>query len=130
MIRVIDNKAINLTESEFKLYEQIVQAYTTPQFDGKTLFKNLFESDENGIIFFLKPPATSQSSLEVYLFLVSVMVHQHLRISTTNFDGMIKEGQSLIKEMREVLQETRSAITEMKALQAVKDSKDSVKESA
>lgn len=91
MIRIIDNKKIDLTDHEYNLYNQIVESYTTPRFRGETLFNDLFETDSDGIIIFLKPSNKPIASMEVYLFLVSIMVHQHLRQSTSQFDLAINE---------------------------------------
>lgn len=91
MIRIIDNKKIDLTDHEYSLYNQIVESYTTPRFRGESLFQDLFETDDDGIIIFLKPSNKPIASLEVYLFLVSIMVHQHLRSSTSQYDLAIKE---------------------------------------
>ncbi len=107
MIRIIDNKKVNLTDQEFNLYNEICQAYTTPRFKGEVLFKDLFESDEDGIIIFIKPPSKEVASLEVYLYVVSIMVHQHLRISTS------QHGRE-IQELRRAKAEYELMIAEMK----------------
>lgn len=80
MIRVIDSKKVELTDDEWAMYQAICQAYTTPTNKGEDLFTELFETDNNGIIIFLKPPHTRQTSFEVFLFLMSVMQNQHLRL--------------------------------------------------
>ncbi len=72
MLRIIDNKKISLTADEFALYERIAQSYDRPNFQGKDLFNGLFETDDNGIIIFLKPPTAKYTSMEVYMFLVSI----------------------------------------------------------
>lgn len=108
--RIIDNKKIVLTPSEFQLYEEICKSYDRPNFKGSNLFKGLFETDENGIIIFLRPPQDKVPfSMECYLFLVSVMVHQHLGTSAEYLDATIKEA-------KDVIAEARSLINELKAL--------------
>lgn len=79
-IHVVDNKKLDMTDSEWNMYQKIVDSYTTPTNKGEDLFMDLFESDDNGIIIFLKPPSKFRSSMEVFLFLMSLMQHQHLRI--------------------------------------------------
>jgi hypothetical protein len=76
---IIDNKRIDLTIDEWNLYQKIVASYTSTSNRGEDLFIDLFETNEQGIITFLKPPSKRQTTLEVFLFLVSIMVHQHLR---------------------------------------------------
>jgi hypothetical protein len=103
-LRIIDNKKIDLTETEFKMYQEIAESYNTPRLKGTDLFKDLFEVDKDGIIIFLRPPNKTHCSLEVYLFLASVMQHQHLRISATQVDSMVAE----LKEAKKQFEETRA----------------------
>lgn len=93
-VRIIDNKKIDMTQDEWSMYQKIVKSYTTMTNRGEDLFIDLFESDEQGIIMFLKPPSTRQTSFEVYLFLMSLMQHQHLR----QMHAQIDEAVALIKE--------------------------------
>ncbi len=79
-LQIIDNKKIEMTSDEWAMYQKIVKSYTSLTNRGEDLFIDLFESDENGIIMFLKPPSKRQTSLEVFLFLMSLMQHQHLRL--------------------------------------------------
>lgn len=93
-MRIIDNKKIDLTNDEWAMYQNIVKSYTTLTNKGEDLFMDLFETDEAGIITFLKPPSKRQTSFEVYLFLMSVMQHQHLRLiykETGNIASQFKE---------------------------------------
>lgn len=78
-IRIIDNKKINLSDDEWNHYVKIVKSYTTNTNNGADLFQDLFETDENGLIIFLKPPSKKQTSLEVVLFLQNITVQQHIR---------------------------------------------------
>lgn len=78
-IKIIDNKKVSVTNQEWELYQSICRSYDRPAFKGEELFKNLFESDEDGIITFLKPPSTHFTSMEVFMFVASIMIHQHIR---------------------------------------------------
>lgn len=113
MIRIVDNKKMDLTDSEFELYQSICKSYTTSTFNGQDLFKGLFETDDNGIIIFLKPSDKPKASMEVFLFLISIMVHQHLRLSTQQFDA-------LMEETRRVVDDAKQIVAEVKAIQASK----------
>lgn len=93
MLKIIDNKRIDLTDEEYTMYEAICNGYV----QGKDLFKDLFETDEEGLIVFLKPPK-KMFSMEVVLFLQNVMVHQHLR-------KIYREHNQAVKEMRELMAE-------------------------
>lgn len=78
-MRIIDNKKIDLTNDEWTMYENIVRSYTTATNKGEDLFIDLFETNSDGVITFLKPPSKFRTSFEVFLFLMSIMQHQHLR---------------------------------------------------
>jgi hypothetical protein len=97
-IRVVDNKRLDMTEDEHVMYQKIVLSYTSPTNKGEDLFMDLFESNQDGIIIFLKPPSKRQTSFEVFLFLMSLMSHQHLRL-------MHKEVSSICNQMKEKMHE-------------------------
>lgn len=101
-LRIINNKRIDMTEDEYKMYESIVESYSKDNFDGKQLFDNLFETDKDGIIVFLKPP-TKTFSLEVVLFVQNLMVHQNLRKIYKDFSDEIKEVRELKSKLEELL---------------------------
>lgn len=99
MIRVVDNKRLEMTDDEWAMYQKIVKSYTTLTNKGEDLFKDLFETDESGTIVFLKPPSQRQTSFEVFLFLMSLMQHQHLRIMYKQVDDVCKEIKEKLKEL-------------------------------
>jgi hypothetical protein len=107
MLRIIDNKKVDLTDSEFLLYQEICKAYDTPTFQGKDLFKGLFETNDDGLIIFLKPSNKPYASMEVFLFLISIMVHQHLRQSTQQFDLLMEDARRVIDEAKTVISELK-----------------------
>jgi len=90
-IKVIDNKKVEMTEDEWNMYQKIVKSYTTATNKGEDLFIDLFETDTNGIIVFLKPPSKFRTSFEVFLFLMSLMQHQHLRLMHQQVDDMCRQ---------------------------------------
>lgn len=90
-IRVIDNKKVEMTDDEYAMYNKIVQSYTDITGKGEDLFIDLFEANNDGIIIFLKPPSKRRTSLEVFLFLMAVMQHQHLRIMHEQVDAVVAE---------------------------------------
>lgn len=89
-LRIIDNKRIDLTAAEWALYQEICRSYDKGNIKGQDLFENLFETDEKGIIVFLRPPTNKYSSMEVYMFLVGVMVHQHLGTACDHVDALFQ----------------------------------------
>lgn len=79
-IRIVDSKKIDMTDDEYMMYQKIVASYTTATNKGEDLFKELFETDDAGIIIFMRPPSKFRTSFEVFLFLMSLTQAQHIRI--------------------------------------------------
>jgi hypothetical protein len=102
-MKVIDNKKIDLTEDEWNMYIKIVKSYTTITNKGEDLFADLFETDDNGVIIFLKPPSKRQTSFEVFLFLMSIMAHQHLRLMHKEVGDICSQMKEKMKELDEKL---------------------------
>jgi len=90
-LRIIDNKKVEMTNDEWRQYESICKSYDDVNFKGSELFAGLFETDDNGIIMYLKPPSTRKTSFEVYLFLMSLMQHQHLRLMHAQIDDCVAQ---------------------------------------
>lgn len=100
MIKIIDNKKVDVTQDEWDLYVKITASYE----NGKDLFKDLFESDDEGLIVFLRPPS-AYFSIEVVLFVQNLMIHQHLRRLDKDAKEVISEMRSLIQEFNESKQQ-------------------------
>jgi hypothetical protein len=83
-IRIVDNKRLDM-------YQKIVTSYTSNTNKGEDLFIDLFETDEKGIIVFLKPPSKRQTSFEVFLFLMALFQHQHTRLMYAQVDDICKQ---------------------------------------
>ncbi len=96
--RVIDNKKVEMTEDEWNMYQKIVKSYTTSTNKGEDLFRDLFETDGNGIIIFLRPPSKFRTSFEVFLFLMALMQHQHLRLMQDQINEVCKEVREKVKD--------------------------------
>lgn len=98
-IRIIDNKKLALTQEEWDLYQSIARSYDRANFKGEALFKDLFESDEEGIIIFLKPPASKYTSIEVFLYVVAVFQHQHMRQMHSQLKSLMGEVRAKLEEV-------------------------------
>jgi hypothetical protein len=107
----IDNKRVDLTNDEILLYNKIVASYTSLTNNGEDLFMDLFETDDNGIIIFLRPPSKRQTSFEIFLFLMSIQQHQHLRsmhVQVSDICTQMKEKMSDIdKKMQALLDKSK-----------------------
>lgn len=94
-----------MTDDEWAMYKQIVDSYSIGNNNGEDLFIDLFEVDSNGIIIFLSPPSKRQTSFQVYLFLMSLMTHQHLRLMHQEVTSVCEQMKEKIKEIDEKLQD-------------------------
>lgn len=97
-IHIIDHKKVWMTADERKMYETICEGYNRPNFQGKDLFQDHFEVNDAGVIVFVKPPHKKYSSMEVFTFLVSLQVNQHLRIAQEQMQSMILEAENKLTE--------------------------------
>ena len=97
---IIDNKKVSMTHDEIEQYKAIVKSYTTPPYQkGEDFFQDLFETDEDGIIIFLRPPSKKLISLEIFLFCMSLMQHQHLRKAEQQIAAAVKRLDDKLAEM-------------------------------
>jgi septal ring factor EnvC (AmiA/AmiB activator) len=87
-----------MTPDEYKYFEEICQGYDRPNFQGKDLFQDHFESNDSGIIVFVKPPHKKYSSMEVFTFLISVQVNQQLRLAREQVEALVKEAENKLRE--------------------------------
>ncbi len=97
-INIIDNKKVWMTPDERKMYEVICEGYNRPNFQGKDLFQDHFEVNDSGVIIFVKPPHKKYSSMEVFTFLVSLQVNQHLRIAQEQMQTLVSEAETKLTE--------------------------------
>lgn len=97
-IRIIDHKKVSMTPDEFRFYTEICKGYDRPNFSGKDLFQDHFETNDDGIIIFVKPPHKKYSSLEVFTFLISLQVNQQLRIAQDQVHTLVKEAEEKFKD--------------------------------
>lgn len=107
MIRIVDNKKLELTDDEYRAYDALCRSYDRPNFKGEELFKDHFISNEYGIIVAVKPPHKRYSSLEVFCFLISIMTSQHMRI-------LYDQNQALIKETKEKIGQLIKEVNDLK----------------
>jgi hypothetical protein len=96
MFKIIDNKKVDITNDEYRMYEVLCSNHSP---HGKDIFKNLFEVDDDGVIVCLIPP-TKSFSLDAVLFLQNLMIHQHLR-------RIYKEHEQAMGEVRELIAEVK-----------------------
>lgn len=80
-----------MTGDEWEVYQAICRGYDRANFKGEDLFKDLFETDPDGIIVFLRPPSVRQTSFEVFFFLASLMQQQHIRRMYTQLNMLMTE---------------------------------------
>ena len=99
-IKIIDNKKVLMTEDEWSYYNQICKSYDKPpSFNGKELFVGLFESDDNGMIVFIKPPSNRYTSMEAVLFIMILMQQQQIRNMQKQTDDLCNELRAEFKKI-------------------------------
>lgn len=113
--RIIDHKKVSITDDEYNAYQEICKGYDRTNFQGKDLFQDHFEVNEDGIIIFVKPPHKQYSSLEVYTFLTSLMVNQHLRISQQQISLLVQEARQVITDQIKEIEELKKEISMLKS---------------
>ena len=106
-IRVVDNKRLDMTQEEWDMYQKIVKSYTTTTNKGEDLFIDLFQTDERGIIILLKPPSKFRTSMEVFLFVMSLQQQQHIRVMYDQVADIAAQMKDKIKEIDEKLEKIK-----------------------
>lgn len=101
MLKIIDNKRIDLTDDEWLLFNRICDSYK--EFGGEVLFSDLFETDERGLITYIKPPSKKQCTLEIFLYVVSVFNHQHIREMYKQIDDIDSKLTKKFDELAELV---------------------------
>jgi hypothetical protein len=120
MIKIINHKKVDMTNDEIRMYEAICRSYDEPNVNrkGEDLFVDHFEVNSDGIITFVKPPQKRYSSIEVYCFLSSLMMNQHMRSLYAQNQSLINEAtikiNSLIGEINALKQEVKDLIGDAK----------------
>lgn len=108
--RVIDNKRVELSDDEWRMYQDICRSYDKPNFKGKDLFIGLFETDpETGVIIFLRPPSQQFTTFEVFLFLMSVMQHQHIRVMYGRVDSIVQDLTQLKQDLKNEIEQAKKS---------------------
>ena len=103
-IHIVDNKKLDMVEQEWEMYQNIVTAYSVvPNQRGEDLFIDLFESDDSGIITLIKPPSKHHTSMEVFLFVLSLMNSQHMRIMYSVVEDMCEQMKAKMDKIDEKL---------------------------
>ena len=92
MIRFIDHKKIELTDLENSYYEELVDTFSRDDFDAKTYFCDLFETNNVGIVQIIKPSKPIPQS--IVFFIQNVMINQRLNVA----DGRITEIERRLEE--------------------------------
>lgn len=106
---------MELTDDEWKIYQEICRSYDRPNFKGEDLFRELFETNGDGIITFVRPPTRNFSSMEVFLFLISIMTNQHLRLCHEQVEALCRESKDNINIMLQEIKDTLAEFNKLKS---------------
>ena len=110
MIRIIDNKKVDITDDEFEIYKKLCDSYKSN--GGPILFHDLFESNDDGIILFLKPPSKNFISYEIIFFIISIFQHQHIRVMYKTLEESISSFKEKEKKLHESFLENQKTLQE------------------
>ena len=94
MIRAVANQRLDLTDSEYSVYNEIIKNV------DKTEFNDMFSTDKNGKIIAVFPPIDKQVSMVVVYFLFNVMLNQRVR-SFDNVISTVIDNKNRIKKLEE-----------------------------
>lgn len=90
-----------MSSDEYNTYLKICKSYDEGNNKGSDLFIDLFESDDEGIILFLRPPSKRATTMEAFLFLTSLMIQQHLRINYLQIDNFATQFKDKFKQLED-----------------------------
>lgn len=94
-----------MTNEEWESYVNIARTYDRPNFQGTDLFKGLFDTDNNGMITFIRPPSGVQTSMEIFLFVCALYEHQKMR----SFEQRVEENiEQMNKKIADTLEELKN----------------------
>lgn len=82
MIKGIDNKKVDITEIEYKYYQELVKKH------GASSFDDLFETDKEGRITIVKP--TKSIPWDILFFVQNLMINQHMRSNDIRISAIEK----------------------------------------
>lgn len=106
-----------MTNDEFQVYQEILQSYDS-KMQPETFFQGLFETDKDGIIIFLKPPSGKQFTFQVFLFLESLMIQQHLRLMYAELDAGLQILNDKFSEINDLVERLKGEVKENSGVEA------------
>lgn len=95
MIRAVGNKRLFLTNSEFDVYNKIVERISHASFN------ETFDSDNNGII--LSVFSSEDSDRMVIQFLFNIMINQRARELSRAYD-MVSKLENRVKRLEDIIE--------------------------
>lgn len=112
-----------MSGDEYNMYLSICKSYEDGNNKGSDLFVDLFETDEEGIILFLRPPSKRGTTMEAFLFLVSLMTQQHLRINYLQIEDLSNQVKNKLNEIGSRLSKLESKAAEAAPSSIIKKQK-------
>ena len=99
-MKVIDYQNVDMTEEEFKYYEELADQCTTDSINGKQYFKNLFKTDNDGIIKVIHPKISIP--WVILHFVQQVQINQHLRLNDKRIALLEKNIENIIHMLKHI----------------------------
>lgn len=78
MIKAIAHQKVEMSDQEYQYYKELVGQFTDQNTKGEEYFRDLFDSDDEGFITFVKPKKPTPWA--IVFFIQQVMITQRLRV--------------------------------------------------
>jgi hypothetical protein len=99
MIRIVNNKKVEMTNDEFAEFKAICLNYERKNYKGEEIFSGKFETNDDGMIVFIKSyHGNTPMSFEGMFFLMNLSQNQWLRAMTTLINDNINRNEALLNE--------------------------------
>ena len=101
--RIISYKKVDMTDDEYSEYQKICRSYDRPNFKGEDLFKDLFETNDDGLITYIKSLNNRQITFEILFFVMNLMQNQWLRLTVNNANSFLIDAERRLQEKLSIL---------------------------
>lgn len=112
MIRLVNNKNLDMTDEEFAEFKAICLNYERKHFRGEDIFAGKFETNEDGRLIYIKSfHGNSPMSFEAMFFLMNLSQNQWLRAMVSLINDNINKNEMILNQKLQEL-DTKIAMLE------------------
>jgi len=88
MIKGIGYQKVDLTQLEYEYYQKLVEQYSDDKQSGEVYFRDLFDTDDDGIIIMIHP--TKSIPWAILFFIQNLMINQNMRSNDKRLSAIEK----------------------------------------